>query len=383
VAAAYDPTGDGRTSIHGAYGRYDDYQILASVATGQIVNGSSGVRTLALRLPASIAAWTSPGHRLPEPAAAFPSVEISTTPDLKVPYAIHTAVGIDRALGRDASVSANFVRVRGRHQLGTIDYNPIVPTLGPGRRPNDIDGRAGTSASVLQYTPFGESWYQGLTVSLNKRLSGRHQFLAAYTLSKAEDTSTDFQTAFLPENNGAGRNPADPTGLPRGFDSARERGPATHDQRHRLVVSGLYQFPLGLQVSSIVTAASGRPFTPLAGADLNGDGDGGAFPPDRARRNPADAASSVGRNSGTMPAQMTVDVRLRKRFTMPAGAAIDVIAEAFNLFNRSNFSEVNPAFGRGAFPNEPQRDAQGRVTYGLFEQALPPRQVQLALRFSF
>jgi len=59
VAAAYDPTGDGRTSIHGAYGRYDDYQILASVATGQIVNGSSGVRTLALRLPASIAAWTA------------------------------------------------------------------------------------------------------------------------------------------------------------------------------------------------------------------------------------------------------------------------------------------------------------------------------------
>jgi len=53
------------------------------------------------------------------------------------------------------------------------------------------------------------------------------------------------------------------------------------------------------------------------------------------------------------------------------------------LFNRSNFSEVNAVFGRGAFPDEPQRDAQGRVTYGLFEQALPPRQVQLALRVSF
>ena len=41
VAAAYDPAGDGRTSIHAAYGRYDDYQILASVVTGQIVNGDS------------------------------------------------------------------------------------------------------------------------------------------------------------------------------------------------------------------------------------------------------------------------------------------------------------------------------------------------------
>ena len=68
IAAAYDPAGDGRTSIHAAHGRYDDYQILASVVTGQIVNGSSGVRTLALRLPASTAAWNAPGHRLPEPA---------------------------------------------------------------------------------------------------------------------------------------------------------------------------------------------------------------------------------------------------------------------------------------------------------------------------
>src|SRR5262245_11719674 len=113
LAAAYDPAGDGRTSIHAAYGRYDDYQILASVITGQIVNGSSGVRTLALRLPASIPAWNAPGHRLAEPAGPFPSVEISTTPDLEVPYAMHTAVGVDRAIGADASLSANFIHVRG------------------------------------------------------------------------------------------------------------------------------------------------------------------------------------------------------------------------------------------------------------------------------
>jgi len=136
-------------------------------------------------------------------------------------------------------------------------------------------------------------------------------------------------------------------------------------------------------VAAIVTAASGRPFTPLAGADLNGDGDGGAFPSDRARRAPADPASSLGRNSDTMPRQATVDVRVSKRFTVRGRAEMDVLAEAFNLFNRSNFSEVNSTFGRGAYPDEPQRDGQGRVTYGLFEQALPPRQLQLAVRFTF
>jgi len=383
IAVAYDLKGDGRTAIHAAQGRYDDYQILASAITGQIIDGSAGVRTLALRLPASSAAWQAPGHQLPEPLTPFPSVEISTTPDLKVPYALHTAVGIDREIAANLSLAANFIRVRGRHQLGSIDYNPIVPSLGPGRRPNDIDDHAGTSASVLQYTSFGDSWYHGLTMSLNKRFSGSRQLLASYTLSKAEDTSTDFQTAFLPENNGAGRDPLNPTGLPVGFDPTRERGPATHDQRHRLVVSGLYRFPFGFQVAAIVTAASGRPFTPLAGADLNGDGDGGGFPSDRARRAPADPASSVGRNSDTMPRQSTVDVRVSKRLTVRGRTETDVLAEAFNLFNRSNFSEVNSIFGRGAYPDQPQRDGQGRVTYGLFEQALPPRQLQLAVRFTF
>jgi hypothetical protein len=222
-----------------------------------------------------------------------------------------------------------------------------------------------------------------VTLSLNQRFSGRHQLLVSYTLSRAEDTSTDFQSAFLPESNGFGRDPVNPTGLPIGFDPTRERGPSTHDQRHRLVVSGFAQLPYGLRGSAIVTAASGRPFTPLAGFDLNGDGDGGAFPPDRARQNPADPNSSVGRNSGIMPAQLTVDARVGKRFAVANGAAVELIAEAFNLFNRSNFSEVNNIFGRAAFPVEPQRDAEGRITYGLFEQTMPPRQIQLALRFTF
>jgi hypothetical protein len=207
--------------------------------------------------------------------------------------------------------------------------------------------------------------------------------MASYTLSKAEDNSTDFQSAFIVQDNGRGRNPADPTGLPLGFVPNAEKGPATHDQRHRFVVSGLYQFPWNVQLSAIVTAASGRPFNPLAGADLNGDADGGAFPSDRARTSPADPASSVGRNSGTMKSQVTVDARLGKKIRFGERAALDVFVEAFNLLDRTNFSEINNIFGRGAFPGQPQTDAQGRVTYGLYEQALPPRQIQLAAKLSF
>jgi hypothetical protein len=346
------------------------------------INGRDGVRTLVQTFPATLAAWRAPGHKLPEPATAYPSLVIAIDPGLKTPWTQQAALGVDRALGQDFSLAANVVWVRGKHQLGSIDYNPILPSLGPGRRPNDVGGRAGTSSTVLQYTSWGESWYRGLTLSLSKRFSRRYQLLASYTLSEAEDLTTDFQSIF-PEDMGRGRNPADPTGLPLGFDPRREKGPASHDQRHRFVLSGLVRLPYEVQVSSIVTAASGRPYTALAGADLNGDGNGGGTPFDRARRNPADPASSVGRNAETMAGQFNVDLRLSKRFSLGGGAAVEAIAEAFNLFDRTNFSEINSIFGRGAFPAEPQRDPQGRVTYGLYEQALPGRQVQLALKVSF
>src|SRR6185295_15776867 len=236
----------------------------------------------------------------PEPTTPYPSLVISIDPGLVTPFAHQAAVGFDRALTKDLSLSVNGLYVRGKHQLGSIDYNPTIPALGAGRRPNDVGGRAGTSASVLQYTSFGESWYRALTVSLSKRFSQRSQVLVSYTLSKAEDTSTDFQGASVVQDQGRGRNPADPFGLPLGFDALAEKGPATHDQRHRFVLSGVARLPLDFQLSTIVTAASGRPYTPLAGADLNGAGNGGGAPPDRARRTPSDPASSIGRNSETM-----------------------------------------------------------------------------------
>jgi hypothetical protein len=187
----------------------------------------------------------------------------------------------------------------------------------------------------------------------------------------------------VPQSFGLGRNPADPRGLPLGFDPDLERGPAAWDERHRLVISGLYQLPGAVQVSAIVTAASGRPFTALAGADLNGDGNGGAAPPDRARRDPSDISTSVGRYSEDLPAQFTVDMRVARRFRAGRHLAVEPMLEVFNLLNRTNYADVNNVFGIGAFPDQPARDAQGRVTYGRFTQAYPPRQVQLAAKLIF
>ena len=252
-----------------------------------------------------------------------------------------------------------------------------MPALGAGRRPEDIGGVAGTSASVLQYTSFGETSYRGLTLSLDGRAGPITQLLASYTLSSAKDNSTDFQSAFIPQDNGRGRNRSDPRGLPIGFDPDLEHAVSAQDQRHRLVVSGLAELPWKLQLSGILTVASGRRYTILAGADLNGDGDGGGFPSDRARAVPADSATSLARNTGVLPYQAAFDTRVSRIIALPGRFKLDALVEVFNLFNRTNFTEINAIFGRGAYPAEPLS------TFGRFEQAGPPRQIQLGARILF
>lgn len=393
LSFSFDPRGNGRTAVHGSYGIFYDNQLAGTlIATGIITGSADHVRTLVAGGAVAQAAWNAPGRRLTESQAIallrgpFPSATTSWDPNARTPYAHHVSAGFKQAIGARLSLSANLLYVHGMYQPGTLDYNPRIPSLGsPTRRPNDVNGVSGTSAPVNQFTSYARTWYSGLTIALQKAYSQSSQFLVSYTLSTAEDNATDQGNLFVPQNMGLGRNPADPTGLPLVFDPNADRGPAVWDQRHRLAISGLRQFPKGIQVSAIIIAASGRPFTPLAGVDLNGDGDAGGAPTDRARTNPADMATSVGRNSARLPAQLTVDVRLSRKFGIGRreGVALEPLVEVFNLFDRANYSDVNNVFGPGAFPNNPAVDAQGRVTYGTFTQSQPPRQIQLGVKFSF
>jgi hypothetical protein len=146
------------------------------------------------------------------------------------------------------------------------------------------------------------------------------------------------------------------------------------------VFSGTYVAPADLHLSTIVTVASGRPFNILAGTDLNGDGNGGAFPPDRARGNVLDPNTSVSRNAGTLPGQATVDARVSRRFALAGRLRLEGIFEAFNLFNRTNFDLIDNGpniFGTGSYPGNPL------PTYQKWTQAGPPLQVQLAAKVIF
>jgi hypothetical protein len=378
LAVSWRPWNSRSTSIDAGYGLYYDNIITSVFGITKYIDGVTGVRTLVLPPPGSLAAWQAPGHRLSEGQVPVPyaSVAITIDPALKTPYAHHTTVGVNQQLPGRVALAAHVLYVRGFNQLGTVDYNPRVPALGPFRRPADVNGVPGTSASVLQYTSFGETWYKGLRLSVDKRWADS-QISVAYTLSKAEDNSTDFQTAFLPQNNGTGRDPNDPDGLPIGFRPEDERGASLQDEGNRLVVSGWYLAPGGVQIAAIVGYSSGRPYNILAGTDLNGDGDGGSSPSDRPRRVPGDPSTSIARNAGLLPSRATTDIRVSRRFTVRGRLTVEPMVDVFNLFNRTNFIGVQNVFGPGRYPDQPL------PTYGQFTQAAAPRQVQIGLKVGF
>jgi len=117
LSITYDPKGDGRSSLHAAWGIFYDNNILAAAQIGDGINGAAdGVRTLVLRFPNSIAAWKAPGYKLPEPLTPYPSLVISPDPGFKTGSAQQAAVGYDRAIGQTVSVSADLLWVHGKNQ---------------------------------------------------------------------------------------------------------------------------------------------------------------------------------------------------------------------------------------------------------------------------
>jgi hypothetical protein len=75
-----------------------------------------------------------------------------------------------------------------------------------------------------------------------------------------------------------------------------------------------------------------------------------------------------------------MDVRVSLRFALGGKARLEGIFEVFNLFNRTNFDLTDNGpniFGTGSFPGNPV------PTYGMWTQAGPPLQIQLAAKVSF
>jgi hypothetical protein len=200
-----------------------------------------------------------------------------------------------------------------------------------------------------------------MALSVTKRYSDRYQLQVSYTLGKAIDDTTDFITDLQPANQLNLRN---------------ERSLSAYDQRHRLVISSVADPIAGITVAPIFTYSSGHPFNLLLGFDANGDTQANT-----------DRPALAGRNTGRGPNHINLDLRVGKEFLIGNDGAyrIEAIAEAFNLFNRVNYSGVNNIVGTTPLathhvagnPNAKPAEPLG------FTSAFDPRQIQLGVKFKF
>ena len=192
---------------------------------------------------------------------------------------------------------------------------------------------------VVAFESSAESRYHGLTLELNRRLTGNLFFRVAYTVGKVEDTAPD-ATAVLVGNM---QDDAKFASNPVDFEADRAAG--NNDQRHRFVASGGYgtdrlanrlggigrALASGWWFSGIVTVQSGHPYSARVNGDLNGDGNG---------RN--DFAPGTRRNAFRLPPIVTFDPRIARDFPVAGRVHAQLIVEAFNLFNRDNINAVAP-----------------------------------------
>jgi len=321
--------------VRAGYGIFFDRYVLASLNPAIQKNGINGFEQVLNGAAAAAAFQAASGGSLVAPLPGVTPSIYRADAGLATPYSQQASFGVEHLIARDLTASASYLFVRGVKLSRTRNINllPPGPVFGPGRSDPQFN-------DIYQLEDSASSTYQGASFTLNRRMSNELEFSASYTLSKTYDNASDF--------NEQPQNP---------FHLATEWALARQDQRHRLVCNALWELPIGdeenttqpqqrgwltrilqhIEVAPIFTVESGRPVDPLIGVDNGSD----AFP---LSARPA----GFSRNSLKTPMLANMDFRILKYFPVGKTAHLDLVAEAFNLFNRANVAQINPVFGAGA-----------------------------------
>jgi hypothetical protein len=315
------------------------------------------------------------------PAAPSPN---TLSPDLTTGYLQHWNVDVQRQLSPSTVVSVAYAGSKGTHLIRSRDLNQPPPGPGPVAARRPYTGFGG----IFFTESGGNSEFNALEVSLNRRLARDFSVLAAYTFSKSIDDTSAF-LGTKPDKN-----------FPQDSRNYRsERALSSYDTRQRFTSAYTYNLPgrqwwvRNSELRGIVVAQTGQPFTPILRTDNSNTGNtGGIFGSDRPDllRNPAlghrtperwfDTSAfaiparyhfgSAGRNILEGPGLFTFDLAFSRRFALREGMSLSFDAEAFNVFNRTNF-------------DLPERVADDPATFGRIFSAKAPRQIQFALRLAF
>jgi len=276
------------------------------------------------------------------------------------------ATGLGAAAPQCAGVPANLVFSCGYGVQQALAHAAGYPVgFGVPAPFNTVDAQLSDAAS----------WYNALTVNLQKSFSRHFTMLSSYTWSHSIDNGTDLQSTLEPADS---RFPF------------LERGNSVNDQRHRWVTSAVFQssphrggdsfarsFFSDFTLAPLVELSSGRPFNVITSEDTRLDLGASEIRPALVPAGAPGAATSpfipgvafgvpttcltnaaqpftlpgitppfgctgnLGRDKFTMPYFFQFDLRVSKGISFGERFRLDLIADAFNLFNHTNISAVN------------------------------------------
>ena len=348
VGLTWDPTGQGKMAVRGGVGMYSNQHLFYHLNRAQL-QGADGTVTLVLA-PGNPIFPTYP-NVLPSfpPGSVLPARDIwKIADDLKNPRSVQATAGFERTLARNLVLSVDYVYVYGYDLMGTIDVNAAASVpKGTLRTVAQADATRPTVPApngfrkVLTITNDGRSWYHGLQLKTT-RSTARLTTMLSYTLSQGKDMLNPWNP---PEDS---------------WNIEADKALAASDQRHNFVGSVNYVFPGqgllagGWALSGIFQIRDGRPYNVIYGGDPTGTTQRDARPGDR--------------NTGKTTGYVNFDLALVKRIPF-GGRSLELRAEAFNTFNRTNYSSFD--------------GAMSSASYGKPVGAYDKRKVQLAGVFRF
>jgi hypothetical protein len=360
IGFAWDFRGNSRSVLRGGYGIYYDQSFLnvplfaVQQANPEIyANFTNSDDNLAIdSLPPAIPRpLTNP---LPNSRGRM------LDQDFESPYSQQWNLGFAQELGKNMALEFDYVHILGLHEFTSLDINPRPGPLRNLQRNNPSPPNsqrilaplfaahaAELTAAFGVPNPFaritvaqsdGRSRYDAFTVSFRRRYANKYQLNAHYTLSHA--------VAWFGQTGDFGNQAQN---VFNKWDPTENFGPSDADERHRFVLSGIFDLKWGFQVAPIFQASSPRAYSifPACVCDINRDG----VTVDRESRDGNDQ-HHLPPNTVRGDNFQQLNVRVSKFFNFGEQRKLGLFFEAFNVFNTANFGREfqnvtgTPDFGK-------------------------------------